>query len=75
MKNAIAPTPSTSDWTNLFEQATTFKKIESWKTLYDSDLIAIKDSETGITCYCAIMGAAGEVFGVCAYLEENGLAG
>ena len=73
--NSPITKPTLEDWALLFQEALKYKEQKPWDYFSDSELIAIEDPIAQITCYCSIFGAAGELFGVGAYLGRNGLAG
>lgn len=62
-----------SHWEELFEAARAFKEARCWEWMYDNDNFGVQDPETGEIAYCCIIGNAEEVFGLVAYLGQEGL--
>ena len=71
--NVVVPPLSERTLHDLFSSALKVLKLEPWKKLDDIDWFGIKDPESGNTHIAAVMGAAGEVFAVHAYLPEEGI--
>ncbi|RJR39811.1 MAG: hypothetical protein C4576_20620 [Desulfobacteraceae bacterium] len=65
--------PSGKEWITLYSAAKVFEKTRPWEWMEDTDLFGVENPEDGEIGYCCIMGAAGEVFGVSAYLGSEGL--
>ena len=42
--------------------------LRPWEVLEEGELVLTRDSGTGETCYCAVMGALGQVIAVYAYI-------
>ncbi|HBA55507.1 MAG: hypothetical protein GXY80_08520 [Syntrophorhabdus aromaticivorans] len=70
MNNAA---PSIEDWKDLYNITDTFKKLECWKWMTDSDLFGVRNPETGDISYCCIMGINKEFYGLAAYSGTKGL--
>lgn len=51
----------------LFELAEEMYTLRPWQLMEDTDLVLVKDSETGEMCHCSLMGALGQVFALHAY--------
>ena len=64
---------SKATWQKLFSLAIQFKQLAPWEWMFDSDIFGVKNPETGVTCYCTIMGNAGEMFGMGIYVGTEGL--
>ena len=64
---------SKATWQKLFSLAIQFKQQAPWEWMFDSDIFGVKNPETGVTCYCTIMGNAGEMFGMGIYVGTEGL--
>lgn len=58
---------------NLIDIAIAIRDLAPWRWLTDSQLIGVRDPETGQVWYCSIMGMLGEYFAVMAYPGEKGL--
>lgn len=64
---------SNPDWPTLFSLAEEFKQLKPWKWMTDDQLFAVYDEVNGEYVYCSIMGAAGQEFGLAAYIGVEGL--
>jgi hypothetical protein len=60
--------PRLSELRKIYELATEVFALQPWRMLDDSGLIVFRDSRSGETCHCCVMGALGEVFAVHAYI-------
>jgi hypothetical protein len=60
--------PSYSTMQRLYDLALEVITLRPWEVLHDSELILTRDSATGETCYCSVMGELGEVLMVQAYI-------
>ncbi|WLR41541.1 plasmid pRiA4b ORF-3 family protein [Bacillus carboniphilus] len=60
------------DWPLLLSLAEEFKALQPWQWMSDYQLFAIEDPETEELCFCSVMGAAGEEFGLAAYIGAEG---
>lgn len=65
--------PTIEECKKLYEAAVEFKKLKPWQWMYDNDLFAVQDPQTGEYAYCCIMGNLGECYGITAYLGAEGL--
>lgn len=68
-------TPSLEEWRALYAAAQKIKEIEPWDMMYEDELFAVQNPETGEIGYVSVMGAAGEHFSVAAYLGTQGIHG
>ncbi|MCX7016163.1 MAG: hypothetical protein NTW86_26995 [Candidatus Sumerlaeota bacterium] len=64
--------PATDEWKRLYDAADAFRKQACWTWMYDSDLVAVHDPETGEAAYCSVMGGAGQFFGLGVYRGPEG---
>jgi len=67
--------PSDQEWEQLFMAAIEFKEINCWDWMDNSNLFGVQNPVDGEIGYCCVLGAAGEVFGLNAYLGSEGLQG
>jgi hypothetical protein len=67
------PAVSLEVWRGLYENALRFMKLQPWESAYDSDVFGVLDPVTGLTGYCCIMGALGQVLALCVYRGSEGL--
>ncbi|SFV02392.1 DUF7309 domain-containing protein [Alicyclobacillus macrosporangiidus] len=68
----MTDSPTLSEWKALYEAAIAFRKLAPWEWMYNDDLFAVVNPETGVTGYCVVMGALGEYFGLGVYRGEAG---
>lgn len=69
------PNPSRDEWQRLFEAAIAFKQEAPWEWMYEDEVFAIRNPETGQIGYGSIMGRAGEHLALALYLGSEGLEG
>src|SRR5215469_15335153 len=60
--------PTLSAMQKLYALASKLYGLRPWQLLDESQLILVRDSVSGETCYCSIMGALGEVYAMHAYI-------
>lgn len=60
--------PSLSTMERLYGLASELFAQRPWHLLDESELVLIRDSAMGETCYCSVMGALGEVLAMHAYV-------
>ncbi len=64
--------PSYSTMERLYRLAVNLYALSPWDVLDETELVLARDSATGETCYCSVMGALGEVLTVHAYIGTEG---
>jgi hypothetical protein len=64
--------PSYSTMERLYRLAVKLYTLSPWDVLNETELVLARDSATGETCYCSVMGALGEVLAVHAYIGTEG---
>lgn len=67
--------PSIKEWKELYMAAESFRKLQPWTWMSDSDLFGIQNPQTGEIGYCCIMGQIEEMFALAVYLGSEGLDG
>ncbi|MEZ4771203.1 MAG: hypothetical protein R2844_22635 [Caldilineales bacterium] len=67
--------PNHEEWRRLYEAAIAVKALGPWMWMYEDDLFAVEDPETGELGFVSVMGAAGEHFAVAVYRGGAGLRG
>jgi hypothetical protein len=67
--------PTLHEWKELHKAAESFKGLETWNWMADSDIFGVENPEDGEIGYCSIMGALGEVFALSVYTGTDGLEG
>ena len=55
----------------MYEAAFRYKKTKLWKTVFDSELFAVRFSD-GETGYCCVMGMAGDEIALTVYVGDEG---
>jgi hypothetical protein len=70
----IIPKVRLEIWKGLYEAATRFKEAAPWELLGDDEVFAVKDPVTGEIGYCTVLGWLGEMFALCVYRGDEGLA-
>jgi hypothetical protein len=61
-------------WRRLYQAALAFRDLKPWKWMSDDQLFGVRSPATGETLYCAVLGAAGEMFSLSVYPGPQGLA-
>lgn len=74
-KENIDSAPSLEEWKQLYEAAMCFQQESPWEWMWDSDIFGVRNPADGDIGYCCVLGRAGEVFGMAAYLGTEGLEG
>jgi hypothetical protein len=70
----IIPKVRLEIWKELYETAIRFKEAAPWELLGDDEVFAVKDPGTGEIGYCTVLGWLGEMFALCVYRGDEGLA-
>jgi hypothetical protein len=66
------PRVPSDTWAALYRAADELRALALWECMGDSELLCIEDERTGGTMLGAVMGGAGEVFGLAIYHGEDG---
>jgi hypothetical protein len=74
-KPAGLPVVSFDEWQRLYSVALKFRRLAPWQWMYDSQLLGVKDPETGTVGYCSVMGRLGKHFAIAVYLGSVGYEG
>ena len=65
--------PSFAAMKRLYERASDLFGFRPWQILSESELVVTRDSKSGETWYCSVMGSMGEVYSMQAYRGDEGL--
>ena len=65
--------PSFESMLTLYEVSSQLFGLRPWRILEEDNLIVVRDSVSGELCFCSVMGAAGEVYSMHAYIGTPGL--
>jgi uncharacterized protein DUF6930 len=60
--------PSFATMEDLYGRAAELYALRPWHVLEEGELVLTRDSATGETCYCSVIGALGEVLAMHAYI-------
>lgn len=61
-----------ADWSALYEVAAAFRKLAPWKWMLDADIFGVRNPRDGAIGWCAVLGGAGEFFGLAIYRGDRG---
>lgn len=70
----IIPKVRKEIWKKLYDAAIRFREAAPWEFFGDDEVFAVKDPGTGEIGYCTFLGSLGEMFALCVYRGEEGLA-
>lgn len=70
-----APPPSREEWLRLHQATAALKEAAPWEWLYEEDIFAIRDPETGELGFCSLTGNLGEHLALIVYRGVEGLGG
>ena len=65
--------PSFAAMKRLYDRASDLFRFRPWKILNENELVVTRDSKSGESWYCSVMGSMGEVYSMQAYRGEEGL--
>jgi len=60
------------EWRKLYQAAREFYELAPWEWVTDADMFGVQDPETGEIGYLCMLGNAGQVVGLVAYLGREG---
>ncbi len=60
-------------WKELYEVAIKIKELKPWEHLWDVDIITLGLSDMA-PCYCSVMGAGGECYGIGSYIGVEAIS-
>jgi hypothetical protein len=63
--------PSFSTMERLYKLASILYTLRPWHLLDENELVLVRDSGTGATCFCSVMGRLGEVLAMHAYIGSE----
>ncbi|WP_028544651.1 DUF7309 domain-containing protein [Paenibacillus taiwanensis] len=69
----IALTEEQAEWVRLYETASAYKKMASWKWMSGNHIFGVRNPENGEMGYCSIMGSDESLFGLAVFRGGEGL--
>jgi uncharacterized protein DUF6930 len=66
--------PTEAQWRELIEATGEFRRLGSWKWMFDSDVFGVRDPQTGEVGYCCVLGRLRQVIGLVVYRGADGIA-
>lgn len=64
--------PAKHEWAALYQAAIEFNAVAPWQWMADDELFAVENPSDGEVGYCAILGNAGEEFGLVVFVGPEG---
>ena len=64
-----------AQWKRLVALASEYRDLKPWEWIYDADFFGVKSPAHDDICYGSIMGSAGLLYGLAAYIGPTGLNG
>jgi hypothetical protein len=61
-----------SAWNELLDLVLAFSLLAPWRWMDDAHAFGVHDAEQDVTVYCSVLGAAGELSGLCAFDGPEG---
>jgi hypothetical protein len=71
----LMPESAVAAWSDLLDAGKGLHDLAPWRWMADWPAFGIHDGPTGATVYCCVLGAAGVVFGLCAFDGPDGWGG
>ena len=68
-----APTPTLTEWRNLYQAAIRVKELAPWQWMSETDVFGVRNPETGELGFVSVMGELGQHLAVAVYLGAGGL--
>jgi hypothetical protein len=68
-----APTPSPTEWRNLYQAAMRLKEVAPWQWMSETDVFGVQNPETGELGFVSVMGELGQHLALALYLGAKGL--
>ena len=65
--------PSDEQWRTLYRTMAQFDDMAPWEWMSDADIVGVEDPDSGMVCYCCVMGMGGELYALGAYRGTPGI--
>ncbi|RIV20242.1 hypothetical protein D2Q93_11735 [Alicyclobacillaceae bacterium I2511] len=65
--------PTLNEWKHLYAAAIAFRDLAPWHWMFEDQLFAVVDSDSGEVGYCSVLGSGGEFLALGVYRGEKGL--
>ncbi len=72
MASSTFSEPAREDWEALYDALAAFVALAPWRWMDDTHVFGVENPETGEVGYCAVLGGAGEEFGLSVFLGADG---
>lgn len=65
--------PNLNEWAAVYEAAKSLHDLAPWQWMFEDQMFAVEDPDSGEVGYCSVMGSGGEFLALAVYPGEKGL--